>query len=120
MAEEWVSVELDGRSVLMRVTGAEQLPAVPGQGKYSDTGKVADRMARGVDGLDDLIRGVAGAMRRATAALEPQQVSVSFGIELAAKPGKVISLLAEAEGKAALTVTLTWQNDKEQGEGAQG
>ncbi|WP_030209813.1 CU044_2847 family protein [Streptomyces sp. NRRL S-87] len=145
MADELVSVELDGKPVLMRVSGAGRLPLVPAQGtypdpggaahggtgrptgtgtgtgkyadtgKYTDTGKVADRVARGIEGLDDLVRGVAGAMRRATEALEPQQVSVSFGIELAAKPGKVVSLLADVEGKAALTVTLTWQNDRQDG-----
>ncbi|MFJ7153445.1 CU044_2847 family protein [Streptomyces sp. NPDC101118] len=106
------SIELDGRTVFVRVDGADGLPAVPGQGKYTDTGRLSERVALQVAGLDDLIRGVAGSVRSATDGLEPQEVSVAFGIELTVKSGKVVSLLADGEGKAALTITLTWRPDE--------
>ncbi|MFI8102042.1 CU044_2847 family protein [Streptomyces sp. NPDC086023] len=106
------SIELDGRTVFVRVDGADQLPAVPGQGKYTDTGRLSERVALQVAGLDDLIRGVAGSVRSATDGLEPQEVSVAFGIELTVKGGKIVSLLAGGEGKAALTITLTWRSDE--------
>ena len=107
-ADDVVRLEIGGRPVLMRASEGASLPAVPAQGKYTDTGRFADRVARGVEGLDDLVQGVAGALRSAADAVRPDEVSVSFGVELVAKSGAVVSLLASSEAKASLTVTLTW------------
>lgn len=83
-------------------------------GAYSDTG-LSEQVAARVEGLHDLVLGVTrsvfGAVRQVA---RPDEVSVSFGIELAARPGKVVGLLAEAEGKAAINVTLAWKRSPEE------
>lgn len=112
-ADDVVRLDIGGRDVLVRMAGGAALPAVPGvpaPGKYSDTGRLADRAARSVQGLDDLVRGVAAALRNATEAIRPDEVSVSFGVEFAVQSGAVVSLLASAETKATVTINLTWQN----------
>ncbi|MER5948325.1 CU044_2847 family protein [Streptomyces sp. NPDC001904] len=106
-----VRVQVGGRPVLLRTADVGAL--VPTQSGYADAGRVTDRVARGVEGLDDLIRGVGTAMRQAAAAVRPDEVTVSFGVELAVKPGAVVSLLAASEAKAALTVTLAWRTGED-------
>jgi hypothetical protein len=61
-----------------------------------------------LDDLPDTVRAVATSVREALTTVKPRQVSVEFGIELAVKSGKVISVLTEAAAKASLRVTLTW------------
>ncbi|WP_420035516.1 CU044_2847 family protein [Streptomyces sp. cg28] len=109
--DDVVRVQVGGRPVLLRTADVGAL--VPTQSGYADAGRVTDRVARGVEGLDDLIRGVGTAMRQAAAAVRPDEVTVSFGVELAVKPGAVVSLLAASEAKAALTVTLAWRTGED-------
>jgi len=100
-------VELpDGTVIEARISDAAQLGQRPGG--YSDTGLPEAFTAR-VEGLNEMIRGIAASMREATAAAAPDEVAVTFGVELAAKPGKVVSVLADGEAKASVTVTLTWR-----------
>ncbi|WP_394812982.1 CU044_2847 family protein [Streptomyces boetiae] len=109
----------DGTPVWARITGAEQLvppqpPAGPAAG-YTDTG-FASRAARqaaagataGMESLRDLITGVAASVAEGLRAARPDEVSVTFGIELTARAGKVVGMLADGEAKGALSVTLTW------------
>ncbi|WP_158681107.1 CU044_2847 family protein [Streptomyces viridochromogenes] len=96
----------DGTIVEARVSDAERLRQAAGD--YTDTGHMEAFAAR-VEGLTDLVRGVATTMRQATAAAAPDEVSVAFGVELAAKAGRVVSVLADGEAKASVTVTLTWR-----------
>ncbi|MFD9986141.1 CU044_2847 family protein [Streptomyces massasporeus] len=107
MADEVTQIELpDGTVVGARVTDTELLGW--GSDDYTDTGFSETFTAR-VEGLTELVRGVAATMREATAAVAPDEVSVAFGVELAAKAGRVVSVLAEGETKASVVVTLTWR-----------
>jgi hypothetical protein len=49
-------------------------------------------------------RSLADALRAA----RPDEVSVEFGIDLTAKSGMVVGMLAGGEAKSAIKVTLTW------------
>ncbi|MBZ6227949.1 CU044_2847 family protein [Streptomyces olivaceus] len=97
----------DGTPVWARISGAAELPAPRGQLSYSDTG-FAERVEAGVESLHSLVTGVARSLAEPLRAVRPDEVSVQFGIELTAKAGKVVGLLADGETKAGITVTLTW------------
>jgi Trypsin-co-occurring domain 1 len=98
----------DGTPVWARISGAEELSAPASAGlSYSDTG-FAERVEASVESLQSLITGVARSLSGPLRAVRPDEVSVEFGIELTAKAGKVVGLLADGEAKAAITVTLTW------------
>lgn len=117
----------DGTPVWARVSGAGQAeqvsvpgPAAPPSGLgYSDTG-FADRATAQMESLRDLITGVAASVAEGLRAARPDEVSVTFGIELTARAGKIVGLLADGEAKGAITVTLTWQGGppKDLGSGA--
>ncbi|WP_405378802.1 MULTISPECIES: CU044_2847 family protein [Streptomyces] len=121
MSSEVTRVTLpDGTPVWARISGAEPVsvpeqqprsgysgPGQPGAG-YVDTG-FAQRAAAQMESLRELIGGVAASVADGLRDARPDEVSVSFGIELTAKAGKVVGLLAEGEAKGAITVTLTWQ-----------
>ncbi|MFM9446376.1 CU044_2847 family protein [Streptomyces acidiscabies] len=100
----------DGTPVWARISGTGELrapSAPPGQLSYSDTG-FTERVEAGVESLHSLITGVAHSLAGPLRAVRPDEASVEFGIELTAKAGKVVGLLADGEAKAAITVTLTW------------
>jgi len=102
----------DGTPVWARITGTGELrapSAPPGQLSYSDTG-FTERVEAGVESLHSLVTGVARSLAQPLRAVRPDEVSVEFGIELTAKAGKVVGLLADGEAKAAITVTLTWSH----------
>lgn len=100
----------DGTVVWARVGEARELAR--GGGSYQDSG-VGDRVADMAGGLADAVRGVVRSLRLGLSAAVPQQVTVEFGIELAAKSGQVIGLIADGGGKAAINVTLTWSERSE-------
>ncbi|MEV0275243.1 CU044_2847 family protein [Streptomyces sp. NPDC050610] len=93
----------DGTPVWARISLAEGAA-----GNYTQTG-FGDAVAAKVEGLNELVKGVAGSLREATRRARPDEVTVEFGIELTGGPGKVFSLLAAGESKAAINVTLTWK-----------
>ncbi|MEU9556028.1 CU044_2847 family protein [Streptomyces fumanus] len=112
----------DGTPVWARISGAAELSGHPGELSYSDTG-FAERVEATVEGLHSLVTGVARSLAEPLRAVRPDEVSVQFGIELTAKAGKVVGLLADGEAKAGLTVTLTWNGGPpvpEDGSGAGG
>ncbi|MCL6277190.1 hypothetical protein M3398_07750 [Streptomyces albidoflavus] len=107
-------VELpDGTPVWARISQADELELPDGAPLYTDAGfagRAGERVQAQVAGLGGLITGVARSVAQGLRAVRPDEVSVEFGIELTGKAGKVVGLLADGEAKAALTVTLTWQN----------
>ncbi|MFD3927473.1 CU044_2847 family protein [Streptomyces sp. NPDC058614] len=97
----------DGTPVWARISGAEELEAPSGGLSYTDTG-FGERIEAQVESLQSVITSVARSLAAPLRAVRPDEVSVEFGIELTAKAGKVIGLLADGEAKGGLTVTLTW------------
>ena len=102
----------DGTEVLARVSrlDAPGLDGADGDGEFEDVG-VWDALGARVEGLREVIGGVAASVRQATERVAPHETSVTFGVELSAKPGKAVALLAEGEAKANLSVTLTWRRE---------
>ncbi|MDT9688135.1 CU044_2847 family protein [Streptomyces sp. P9(2023)] len=94
----------DGTPVWARVSEPEELRR---GGGFTDTG-IGDRVVSMAEGLTDVVRGVVGSLRGGLDPQSPVEVSVSFGIELSAQAGKVISVLAEGGGTASIAVSLTW------------
>jgi hypothetical protein len=77
----------------------------------SGPGDVAfDKVPRALVGLTETIRGVAGNVRRGLHELSPEEVTVEFGVELAASPGGVVAALAGVHGNASIKVTLGWKS----------
>ncbi|MHC5262549.1 CU044_2847 family protein [Streptomyces sp. UC4497] len=98
----------DGTPVWARISGAaDELGVTEGELSYSDTG-ITDRVEASVESLHALVTGVARSLARPLRAVRPDEVSVEFGVELTAKAGKVVGLLADGEAKAGIKVTLTW------------
>ncbi|MEV6194843.1 CU044_2847 family protein [Streptomyces sp. NPDC051920] len=97
----------DGTPVWARISGADELEDPGGELSLTDVG-FAERVEAQVESLQSLITGVARSLAAPLRAVRPDEVSVEFGIELTAKAGKVVGLLADGEAKAGITVTLTW------------
>ncbi|MFJ8927067.1 CU044_2847 family protein [Streptomyces sp. NPDC102364] len=98
----------DGTPVWARISGeADELGVREGELSFSDTG-ITDRVEASVESLHALVTGVARSLARPLRAVRPDEVSVEFGVELTAKAGKVVGLLADGEAKAGIKVTLTW------------
>ena len=57
------------------------------------------------------VRGVSATLRHAVDDLVPDEVQVEFGLELALKSGKLVSVLAEAGATATVKVALTWKRE---------
>ncbi|MFF1837075.1 CU044_2847 family protein [Streptomyces sp. NPDC058231] len=101
----------DGTPVWARISGAEELQRQPGGGlSYTDTGfsDIADQVQARVESLQSVVTSVARSLAEPLRAVRPDEVSVEFGIELTAKAGRVVGLLADGEAKGAIKVTLTW------------
>ncbi|MFC7219879.1 CU044_2847 family protein [Streptomyces polyrhachis] len=104
----------DGQLILARVSLAQEAE-LPGEqsggegGAFQDVG-ARDRLAAWARQLDRLIAGVGRSVHAAALRSAPQEVSATFGVELVAKPGKAVAaVIADAEGKASISVTLTWR-----------
>ena len=102
-----------GDTVLARVSVLDpgEVPGGADEFSYEDVGAL-DHMAARIDQLNELVRGVGSAVLDAARAVRPDEVSATFGVELAVKPGKAIALLADGEAKAALSITLTWRPEE--------
>jgi hypothetical protein len=106
----------DGTEVWARVSRLDAAglddPVGP-DGEYADFEDVGAWEALGarVEGLREVIGGVAASVRQATERVAPHETSVTFGVEVSAKPGKAVALLADGEAKANLSVTLTWRRE---------
>ncbi|WP_306323454.1 MULTISPECIES: CU044_2847 family protein [unclassified Streptomyces] len=100
----------DGTPVWARISGEiDELAVREGELSYTDTA-FTDRVEASVESLNALVTGVARSLARPLRAVRPDEVSVEFGVELTAKAGKVVGLLADGEAKAGIKVTLTWND----------
>ncbi|MFI2185889.1 CU044_2847 family protein [Streptomyces sioyaensis] len=84
-----------------------------GDGEFEDVG-VWDALGARVEGLGEVIGGVAASVRQATDRVAPHETSVTFGVELSAKPGKAVALLADGGAKSNLSITLTWRREDQE------
>ncbi|WP_030672363.1 CU044_2847 family protein [Streptomyces rimosus] len=107
----------DGTQVWARVSRLD-ISGDPDE-EYNDVG-VWDALGARVEGLRELVGGVADSVRAAAERVAPDETSVSFGVEVAAKPGRAVALLADGEAKANLSVTLTWRRERERAAADQG
>ncbi|MGV9272879.1 CU044_2847 family protein [Streptomyces griseosporeus] len=62
--------------------------------------------------LQELISAVGGTVLDAARSARPDEAAITFGVELTAKEGIAVAVLARGEAKASLQVTLTWQFDR--------
>ncbi|MFE7614152.1 CU044_2847 family protein [Streptomyces sp. NPDC057496] len=70
--------------------------------------RMSDRVQARVESLHGVVTSVARSLAEPLRSVRPDEVSVEFGIELTAKAGKVVGLLADGEAKGSIKVTLTW------------
>jgi hypothetical protein len=99
----------DGTEVSARVSRLVETEDDAYDTRWENVGLWSDVTTR-VEGLKSLVGGVAASVRDAAAAAKPDEWSVTFGVEVSAKPGKAVALLADAEAKANLSITLTWRD----------
>ncbi|MFE4946205.1 CU044_2847 family protein [Streptomyces sp. NPDC056641] len=99
----------DGTPVWARISGAAELRRPSGGLTYADTG-FADQVQARVESLQSVVTSVARSLAGPLRAVRPDEVSVEFGIELTAKSGKIVGLLADGEAKGGIKVTLTWND----------
>jgi hypothetical protein len=100
----------DGTQVWVRTSRLEGVAgAVEDDDLYEDVG-VWETVTTKVEGLKETVEGIARSVREATAAAAPDETAVTFGIEVSAKPGRAVAVLADGEAKANLSITLTWQH----------
>jgi hypothetical protein len=93
-----------------------QVPAPAATGERTP-GPVDVRLGKPVDsavealrlpGFAETIRGVVASVREALIEHRPDSLSVEFGIEITARAGSLLSVLAEVGGTAQIRVTASW------------
>ncbi|RSS62107.1 CU044_2847 family protein [Streptomyces sp. WAC06614] len=111
MERQVQEIELPGgETVLARVSvlRPDEVPDTEGDFGYEDVSALEQLTAR-VDRLGELVSGLGAAVLRAAEAAAPDEISATFGIELVARPGRAVAMLADGEATAAISVTLTWR-----------
>lgn len=73
--------------------GATKTAALP-RFDFADVGRV--------------VEGVAESIKGAVAKAAPDKVTVTLGLELAVKNGKLSGLVVEGQGKGSIAITLEW------------
>ncbi|MFJ9830485.1 CU044_2847 family protein [Streptomyces sp. NPDC101169] len=95
----------DGTVVWARIGGRGE--DAPDEGGYWDT-SLGDRVVDMAGGLAGTVGGVVRSLRAGLDTPAAVEVSVSFGIELTAQAGRIVSAIARGGGTSSLTVSLTW------------
>ncbi|MEU7409000.1 CU044_2847 family protein [Streptomyces sp. NPDC042638] len=109
-------MRLDDGTVVWARIGAADEEALD-EGGYWDTG-LGGRVIDMAEGLAGTVGGVVRSLRAGLDTPAPVEVSVSFGIELTAQAGKIVSAIAEGGGTSSLTVSLTWTEPATAADGA--
>jgi hypothetical protein len=107
-----------GETVLARVhvLGEDEVPQNAEEFQYEDVG-IRDQLLARAQQLNEVISGVGSAVLGAARHARPDEVSATFGIELAVKSGKALAaVLAEGEAKGSISVTLTWYGERTRNE----
>ncbi|MFJ5557913.1 CU044_2847 family protein [Streptomyces sp. NPDC093250] len=81
--------------------------AVEGRGGPRDSG-LGDQVVEKLEGFHQSLQAVAANVRTAVSAARPDEISIEFGLELAAGKHGVVAAVAGVGGKAAFKVTLKW------------
>ncbi|MDG9721845.1 CU044_2847 family protein [Streptomyces sp. DH41] len=103
-------VELpDGTVITARISEADEYDG------QQDVGFTEAAVAK-VERLQELITGVGSSVLSAARAAGPSEAAITFGVELTAKEGLAVAVLARGETKASLEVTLTWRFDRPDGQ----
>lgn len=61
------------------------------------------------DGVRAAVEGIATELAEVWDRVKPSEASVTFGLKVTAKSGKLTGLIVEGGGEATLAVTLTWK-----------
>lgn len=85
----------------------------PGDAGFGD---VRDGVVRRLEGFQESVRSVASAVQEAVGAVRPDEVSVSFGVELAVARHGVVAALTGAGGKATFQIAMKWNPQNTQPE----
>lgn len=101
-----------GDLIWVRVQGAEAAAADGHAVGAADVG-LGERIAPAVEalrlpGFAETVRGVVTSVRQALCEHGPDSLAVEFGIEIAARAGGLLSVLAEVGGAAQVRVTASW------------
>jgi hypothetical protein len=82
---------------------------VSGQARPRDVGFGERTATLAAEEFSRLAGAVIGTVRDAVDGHQADEVTVDFGIELSAKSGKVVGVLAELGGTSSIAVHLTWK-----------
>ena len=99
-----------GDLIWVRLQGAELAVAGERAAGAVDVGLV-ERITPVVvrlPGFTETVRGVVTSVREALDEYRPDSLAVEFGIEITARTGAVLSVLAEAGGTAQVKITASW------------
>lgn len=108
---------MDGRSerVLVELPNgakiwAEVQEVAPKEAEVSGFDRLTDALS--LDSLRDAIQGLGTLALAAMEKMEPDSVSVEFGLELAVDNGQITALWVKGSGKANLKIALSWKKQK--------
>jgi len=101
-----------GEVIWVRVRVAEPAAAGARAAGPADVG-LGQRIAAPAEvlqlpGFAETVRGVLTSVRQALDEHRPDSLAVEFGIEIAARSGALLSVLAEVGGTAQVKVTASW------------
>ncbi|MFF1325089.1 CU044_2847 family protein [Streptomyces chartreusis] len=71
---------------------------------------LGEQAVQRLQGFTEMLRSVAASTRSALAEARPDDVSVEFGLELAAGKDGIVAALVGASGTATVKVTLSWSS----------
>jgi hypothetical protein len=101
-----------GEVIWVRVRAAEPAAAGERAAGPADVG-LGERITASADvlrlpGFAETVRGVVVSVHQALDEHRPDSLAVEFGIEIAARSGALLSVLAEVGGAAQVKVTASW------------
>jgi len=88
--------------------GAEIQVEIRGSGEGDVGGLQQIKEALPLDALRDTVSGLAEFVNGAVKGLQPDKVSVEFGLELGYQPGKLVAFLVNGSAKGSLKIGLEW------------